>query len=67
MIRARPAFGVGIPEVKLIFTYFVFIHRRHGPQWDAFRSKVQQVLLQSGAAKNYVGQINQVATDFMTR
>jgi hypothetical protein len=42
-------------------------YRRHGPQWDEFRSKVQQVLLHPGAARNYVEPLNQVANDFMTR
>lgn len=39
----------------------------HGPQWDEFRSKVQQVLLHPGAARNYVDPLNEVASDFMTR
>ncbi|KAJ9592119.1 hypothetical protein L9F63_001347 [Diploptera punctata] len=39
----------------------------HGKQWDEFRCQVQQVMLQSGAAKNYVGPLNQVADDFMSR
>jgi hypothetical protein len=46
---------------------FMFLYHRHGTQWDEFRSKVQQVMLQSGAAKKYVGPLNQVASDFMTR
>lgn len=39
----------------------------HGKQWDEFRSQVQQVMLQSGAARKYVEPLNQVADDFIIR
>ena len=51
-------------RVKKEKTVFFF---RHGRQWDDFRSQVQQVMLQSGAARQYVGPLNQVADDFMAR
>nr|CAD7455655.1 unnamed protein product [Timema tahoe] len=39
----------------------------HGAQWNEFRSQVQQVMLQAGAATRYIAPLDQVAQDFVDR
>ncbi|KAL3288378.1 hypothetical protein HHI36_002826 [Cryptolaemus montrouzieri] len=39
----------------------------HGPKWDEFRKKVQQVLLPPSAAKVYIEPLDIIANDFLKR
>ncbi|XP_055630416.1 probable cytochrome P450 49a1 [Toxorhynchites rutilus septentrionalis] len=39
----------------------------HGEKWDAFRAKVQQVMLQPATAKKYIGPLDEISSDFMER
>ncbi|PSN42871.1 putative cytochrome P450 49a1 [Blattella germanica] len=55
------------PSMPSLRYYKQYLRKQHGPQWDEFRAQVQQVMLQSGAAKKYVGPLNQVADEFLAR
>ncbi|CAO1299220.1 unnamed protein product [Diamesa tonsa] len=39
----------------------------HGKKWDVFRAQVQQVMLSANAAKKYIGPLDEIADDFLTR
>lgn len=43
------------------------LFHRHGKKWDVFRAQVQQVMLSANAAKKYIGPLDEIADDFLTR
>lgn len=45
----------------------LYFFSSHGQQWDDFRSKVQQTMMQPNTAKKYLAPLNQITDEFLLR
>lgn len=52
---------------ELLSTIFFFVLLSHGQQWDDFRSKVHQTMMQPNTAKKYFAPLNQITIEFLDR